>query len=622
MSTSSQDSQKKESDDEGQLARARRRGLTEEVRFGKAFDFGLIRRLAPFFKPHLGYLALAALSYPIVAVLHLAQPYLVKVAVDEYFVPRKLDGFYWVVIFLVLAVTLEFVAKLGQAVVTQILGQRVTRDLRGALFHRLQEVDLSYIEKNPVGRLMTRVTNDVEGLQETFSTGAISIVGDLVLISGIVVMMFVLDWRLTLASFAVLPVLALFIQFMRSRAREAFREVRSHLSRLNAFLAESISGMRIIQVFEQERMMASEFDEVNSAYRDANLRAIRYDASTYAVVEALGTIASACLLGIGLGFFESNAIKVGVFVAFIDYLRRFFAPITELSTKYTMIQSAMASAERCIHLLDQKPTILEPSPQPSKAIEPVTPMKDALRFEDVQFSYAVPPGPMTLKGLNLELLRGQKVAIVGPTGAGKSTLVKLICRFYDPTSGRVSIDGVDIRELSFDNLRSRLAVVLQDPYLFEGSIYENIAFGVANPTLDQLAEAARRTRALDIVERVPKGWSSPVGDRGSRLSAGQRQLIAFARALARDPEILILDEATSSVDPETEALVQDGLEALLENRTALIIAHRLSTIRRVDRIVVLSEGQVAEQGSHEELLAEGGLYKQLYELQFAEDQAA
>lgn len=597
----------------GGLARAKRRALTEEVRFGKALDLRLIRRLAPFFGRHGTLVFWALLSYPVVASLHLAQPYFIKVAVDRHFVPRNLDGFWWVVVALLGAMALEFVAKLGQTLITQILGQRVTRDLRTALYQRLQEVDLAYVEKNPVGRLMTRVTNDVESLQETFSTGAISIVGDIVLIVGIVGMMLALDWRLTLASFLVLPVLALFVQLMRKRAREAFREVRSLLSRLNAFLAESIAGMRIVQVFEQEREMTHEFSDVNGAYRDANLRAIRYDAVTYAVVEALATVATACMLGFGLGLFERGSVEVGVFVAFIDYLRRFFFPITELSTKYTMLQSAMASAERCFDLLDQKPSILEPERPQSPG-----PMQEALRFEKVRFSYGGTNGPFVLKGLDLTLQKGQQVAVVGPTGAGKSTLVKLLCRFYDPTDGRLSLDDVDLRNLSLDDLRGRLAVVLQDPYLFDGTLRENIAYGVENPKLELLEDAARRTRALDIVHRQAQGWDAPVGERGGRLSAGQRQLVAFARALARNPELLILDEATSSVDPETEGLIQEGLEALLKDRTALIIAHRLSTIRRADRIIVLENGRIAEQGSHEALLARNGLYRQLYELQFAE----
>lgn len=604
--------------EDGKLSRSPRRALSEEKRFEgePSVDFNLIKRLLPFFRPHRRMFAIALATYPVVAALQLVQPYLVKVAVDRHLVPKQLEGFGWIIAGLVTALGLELAAKLAQTVVTQIVGQRVTRDLRFAIFDRLQLVDLSYIERNPVGRLMTRVTNDVEALQEAFSTGAISIVGDVVTIVGIVTMMLTLDVRLTLCAFAVLPLLALFIRFMRARARDAFREVRAQLSKLNAALAENLSGMRIIQAFGQESSVAAELAEINGAYRDANFRSIRYDAVTYAVVEALATISTACLVGFGLSLFDPGTIEVGVFVAFVGYLTRFFQPITELSTKYTMLQSAMASAERCIDLLDQTPSIIEPE-NPT----PAPPLERGVSFENVVFSYAGEAGPNILHGLDLTLHRGEKVAVVGPTGAGKSTLVKLLCRFYDPTSGRMTLDGRDLRDLSFDDLRGRYAAVLQDPYLFDGSLRENVAYGVPDPSEARLTDAAERTRALELVERLPGGWDAPVGERGSKLSAGQRQLVAFARALARDPELLILDEATSSVDPETEALIQRGLEALLEGRTALIIAHRLSTIRRADRIVVLVEGRAVEQGSHEDLLEQGGIYRDLYELQFADDPA-
>lgn len=597
------------SENRGALTKSPRRSVEEEVRFGKAFDLRLAGRLWPFFLPHRRLMWLALATYPVVAVLHLAQPYLIKVAVDRHFVPRDLDGFPWVVAGLVAALGFEFLAKLGQTLVTQLLGQRVTLDLRSALFRRLQVVDLAYVEKNPTGRLMTRVTNDVESLQETFSTGAISLLGDLVLLTGAVAMMLALDWRLTLYAFAVLPVLGVFIQVMRRRAREAFREVRALLAQLNASLAEALSGMKIVQAFGQERTMLAEFGEVNEAYRDANFRAIRYDALTYAVVEALATTATACLLLLGLGWFQRGDVEVGVFVAFVEYLRRFFAPITELSTKYTLLQSAMASAERCVDLLDQEPTVVEKD-------EPKRPgvMKSGLRFEQVHFHY--PGGPPVLRGLDLDLGRGGTVAVVGPTGAGKSTLVKLLCRFYDPTAGRLSLDGTNLSDLSFDALRGRLAVVLQDPYLFDGSLRDNVAFGLDHPDPNTLSAAVERTGLGPLVARL--GWDAQVGERGCRLSAGERQLVAFARALAKNPEILVLDEATSSVDPETEAHIQGALEALLADRTSLVIAHRLSTVRRADRIVVLDRGAVVEEGTHGELLDRDGIYRQLHELQFAE----
>jgi ABC-type multidrug transport system fused ATPase/permease subunit len=424
--------------------------------------------------------------------------------------------------------------------------------------------------------------------------------------------MLYLDARLTLYAFAVTPVLLFVVLFFRPYARDAFRAVRKHLARINGFLNEAISGMSIVQVFRQEKEMSREFEEVNASYRDANFQSILYDAMTYAIVEGIATVAIALTILLGAPSIVSGAVELGVFVAFVDYLRRFFAPITELSTKYTIIQSAMASAERSIDLLDEKPSVLEP-----KAPKTHGPLQDALRFEGVSFAYS-PKAPPVLSSMSFTVRRGQKVAIVGPTGAGKSTIVKLIARFYDPTAGKVTIDGADIREFSLSGLRKRLAVVLQDPYLFDATVRENISFG--HDHLDQatLERAAERTQALSVIEKLPEGWDTKVGERGARLSSGERQLCAFARALALDPELLVLDEATSAVDPETEARIQKGLEALIEDRTAVIIAHRLSTIRRADRILVIGGGHVVEEGSHEELLAKGGVYKKLYELQFAE----
>ena len=591
-------------------ARRRSRGIraiSHEVTFGKAYDGRLARRLAVFFKPHFALFVASMVSYPVVAAFGLVQPYLVKIAIDQHLVTRQMDGFGWIIVLTIAALTGEFVAKFSQTILTQLLGQRVCRDLRVTLFRRLQTVDLSYIERNPVGRLMTRVTNDVESLQETFSTGAISIVGDIVTLVGIVSMMLVLDWKLTLYAFAVLPLLVVFVSAMRSRAREAFRRVRTLLSQMNAFLNESIQGMTLIQAFRQERHMQAEFEDVNAEYRNANLLSIRYDAMTYAVVEGLSTVATASILILGLSLFVRGEVEIGLFVAFVEYLRRFFMPINELSTKYTVLQSAMASAERCVDLLDQMPAVQDPD-------QPVSPppLSGEVRFNNVTFGYGSQTqqnGTKVFRNLSLNLKKGEKVAIVGPTGAGKSTIVKLLARFYDPDEGTITFDGVDIRAMTIDDLRGRLAVVLQDPYLFDGTIEENIRFGHPHVSHERLESAAERTQATAVINRHPDGWSTRVGERGSQLSAGERQLVAFARALAADPQVLILDEATSSVDPETEALIQQGLEALLEERTALIIAHRLSTIRRADRIVVLQDGQVVEQGSHDELLQHDGLYR-------------
>jgi ATP-binding cassette subfamily B protein len=421
--------------------------------------------------------------------------------------------------------------------------------------------------------------------------------------------MLLLDVELSLFAFTVLPVLVVFVAFVRVRARVAFRDVRLQLARMNAFLNEAIGGMSLVQAFRQEPAMESEFAEVNGRHRSANVEAIKYDALTYAFVEGLSTVAIAAMLLLGASLFSSGAVQVGVFVAFVDYLRRFFQPITELSTKYTVLQSALASAERCVDLLDQPVSIQAPD-----RAEPVPTLSRGLAFEGVRFRYG--DGPEVLRGVDLEIHPAEHVAVVGPTGAGKSTLVKLVSRFYDPTEGRVSFDGKSLTDFDPAELRSRLAVVLQDPYLFEGTIRENIMFGSPDATSEQVERAAELTRAIEVIRRQPGGFDAEVGERGGRLSSGERQLVSFARALVRDPDVLILDEATSSVDPETERLIQSGLEHLMENRAALIIAHRLSTIESADRIVVMARGRVAEEGTHAQLLERGGLYRTLHELQF------
>jgi ATP-binding cassette, subfamily B, multidrug efflux pump len=584
------------------------REYSPEVTFGKAYDAQILKRLWPFVRPHRLLFLISLFSYPIAASVNLIQPYIAKLAVDEHFIPQREEGFHVLVLILIGSLVVEFLVRFCQTYLTQVLGQRVTKDLRLALFQRLQNVDVSYIEKNPLGRLLTRTTNDVESLSEMFSTGAVSILGDIFTLTGIVIMMFILDVRLTLYAFSVLPVILVVVLYFRIHARNAFRDVRSRLSKLNAFLNESIMGVNLIQAFSQESHFESDFGEINSGYQNANFRAIKFDALTYAIVEGVSTFAIALTLMLGVSLFSDSQVEVGIFVAFVEYLRRFFQPITELSTKYTVMQSAMASAERCINLLDQAPTILDG--QGAK----ISQEGEDLEFHNLDFSYR--PEEPVIKNLNLRIRAGEKVAIVGPTGSGKSTLAKLICRLYDPLAGKISLGSQDLKDFSLVDLRAQMAVVLQDPYLFNTDILDNVVLGDKSITEAQVNDALDRTQARAIVDRQSKAMRALVGERGRNLSAGERQLVAFARALVRDPKILILDEATSAVDPQTESLIQTGLEALIQNRTAIIIAHRLSTIKMVDRIIVLRGGKIIEQGTHRELLKQQGLYRTLYELEF------
>jgi ATP-binding cassette subfamily B protein len=584
--------------------------LSKDDSSGGIYDAKIVALLWSFTRPYKGMLAASLLSYPVASALQMVQPYLVKVAIDEHLMPKRMTGFGSLILGYIACVALEAAARYLQTSVTQLLGQTVTRDLRVALFRRLQRVDIAFLEANPVGRLMTRLTTDVEAISELFSSGAVNVLGDFFTFAGIMAVMLSMSVRLTLYAFAVLPVLVTVVLVFRRYSRMAMRAVRTHLARMNAFLNEAISGMSIVQVFRQEARLRKEFEELNRDHRDASLRAVRFDAAAFAIVEAISTIAVALVLLLGHRMFARGAAEIGMFVAFVEYLRRFFGPITELSTKYSTLQSAVTSAERCFDLLQQEPHLKERIPAASMG-----PFSTAIELRDVSFAYGKAP---VLRAISLTLRRGEKVAIVGPTGAGKSTIIKLIARFYDPSSGKITLDGLDLRDISIGSLRSKLAIVLQDAYLFQGTVRENIAFGTRGASDEELSKAAERTQALQLVESLPEKWSTKIGDRSGALSSGERQLIAFARALAADPEILVLDEATSSVDPETESRIQRALEALLAERTAIIIAHRLSTIRRVDRIIVLVQGRIVEEGSHHELMASDGVYKKLYELQFAE----
>jgi ATP-binding cassette subfamily B multidrug efflux pump len=587
---------------------------------GRALDLRLLARLARQIRGHTGPLLIAIALLPVISGFEIAQPYLLKRAIDEHISPHRVAGLDRLGALYLLCLIGQYGAAFAHNYLVQIIGQNAMSDLRLAVHRHVLRLSAAFFDRTPLGQLMTRMTNDIESLTELFASGIISLLGDVVRLGLIIVVMFRTDAALASFSMAAVPVLALIAVVFRRWMREAFREIRAKLSRMNGFLQEHLSGIKVVQAFAQERRVRDEFTEVNRAYRGANARAIGADAALYSVVEAVASIAIASLLWHGGARIASGALSFGVLVQFIEYLSKFFAPLRDLSAKFTVMQQAMAAAERVFAILDR--TDLDAAavgasgadaagPAPANiggAAVPVT-----LELRQVTFGYR--PDLPILRGLSLSIARGETVAVVGATGAGKSTLIKLLAGLYRPQAGFIALDGVDIRTLDLKALRRRVVVVNQDVFLFSGTIADNLALGDPGLTPERLLEAARRVGADRVIDARPEGLAAPVLERGANLSAGERQLIAFARALARDPQILILDEATASVDPEIERLIERGIAELMRGRTSIVIAHRLSTVRRADRIVVLDHGAIVEEGRHEQLLAQGGAYANLYRLQ-------
>jgi len=584
-------------------------GPFDDEILGKAYDARLMAKLwartAPYRRWVYGSMAL----FPASALVELAQPYLVKVAIDDYILAGDWAGLVGVTGLFLLSLGVLYALRAAQSYLMTSTGQRVMHDLRETLFRHVQRLDAAFFDKNPVGRLMTRILNDVEAVSDMFSSGLLAVIGDVVTLSGVVVVMLLMDWKLALATFSVMPVLALAAAFFRSRARAAYREVRVRLARLNAFLQEAIQGVTVVQLFAREGQEAASFRRLNADHRQALFRSTAYDASLYAVVEAIGSAAVALLIWWGGGQIWEGTLTFGALVAFIEYTNRFFLPIRDAGAKYAVMQSAMASAERIFGLLELPPAIRSP-------ISPAGPsvVRGEIEFARVWFAYN--GEEWVLRDCSFRVAPGERVAIVGATGEGKSTIVKLLNRAYDVGRGRLSLDGVDVREWDLTALRRRVGVIPQDVFLFSGSVEANIMLGNGHVSRELMERAAEMANARAFIEALPRGYAEEVRERGANFSHGQRQLLAIARALVYDPAVLILDEATSSVDPESEALIQEALGRLLRGRTSLVIAHRLSTIKMADRILVLHKGQVREQGSHAELLRRGGLYARLYELQF------
>ncbi len=580
----------------------------EEI-LGKAYDAHLMMRILRYLRPYWKLLAVSFVFLMFQTGAQLLGPYITKIAIDRYIAQGDIDGLDWMALAYLGVVLFGFTVVFIQTYTTEYTGQRAMHDLRMEVFSHLQKQDLAYFDRNAIGRLMTRTINDVETLNELFSTGVVGLLGDLSIVFGIAIMMFWLDWELALVCLAAFPVIVYASRFYRKRAREVYRESRMILGRLNAGLQENLAGVATVQAFGQEEKMYRRFQDVNVSYRNVLLRSIRYNAMFFPVIELFSALTIGLLLWYGGQQILAGSVQAGVLVAFIQYIQRMYQPIRDLAEKYNVMQAAMASSERIFALLDTPETIKNPS-RPKSAAK----VAGEVEFRDVWLSYT--PGDPVLKGISFRVRPGEKIALVGATGGGKTSIISSLCRFYEIERGAVLIDSVDIKEWNKQELRRHLGLVLQDVFLFSGDIATNITLG--DPRIDErrMLEAARRAQIAPFIEKLPSRYGEEVQERGSTLSQGQRQLLSFARALAFDPKILILDEATSSVDTQTELLIQEALDELLKDRTALIIAHRLSTIKHVDRILVIHKGDIWEDGSHEELLARGGLYARLYDLQY------
>jgi ATP-binding cassette, subfamily B, multidrug efflux pump len=602
----------------------------EEEILGKAYDARLMRRLLAYLRPYRRVVFFALIAIFFYGLLQAVPPYLMKVEIDRYLDPTKhhqipgflaqflsanpREGILQIAFAIFLPVVLlTFVLQLVQTFAMQLVGQKVMYDLRKQVFEHLQRLQMSYFDRNPVGRLVTRVTTDIDVLNDMFASGVVAVFGDFFTLLSIVVVMLNLDWRLALLTFAVLPLIILATGLFRKAVRESYRRIRLAIARINAYLQEHITGMAVLQLFNREEKSYEEFEEINGAYLKAYKDSILAYGLFYPTVEFLGVLAIVIILYKGGGMIMGGTLTVGTAIAFIQYSQRFFRPIQDLSDKYNILQSAMASSERVFRLLDT-PVKISDSAQPKRLAE----TRGRVEFRNVGFAYL--DNHRVLENVSFTIEPGETVAVVGHTGAGKTTLTNLLLRFYDVQEGAILFDGVDIRDLNLRDLRSNFGIVLQDAFLFSGTVASNIRLGTEGISDRQIRDAVRRVNMLDFVESLPGGFDEPVKERGATLSSGQKQLLSFARALAHDPKILILDEATSSVDPETEHMIRAGLVRLLENRTSLVIAHRLSTIQNASKIIVMHKGRVREVGTHQELLRLKGIYFKLYQLQYKDQE--
>ncbi|HTM25850.1 MAG TPA: ABC transporter ATP-binding protein [Vicinamibacterales bacterium] len=594
--------------------------MIDEDIVGKAYDARLMRRLLAYLRPYSIHALLALAAIIGNSALQLAQPYLMKIAIDRYIPASDVAGMNSIALAFLAIIAASFCLEFTQTWLLQNTGQRIMFDMRMQIYQHLQRLDLRFYDRNPVGRLMTRVTTDVDVINDLFTSGVVSVFGDVFTLAGIMIVMLTMNWRLALVAFAVLPLIVIVTQWFRRNVRESYRAVRRLIARINAYLQEHITGMSTVQLFRREARAYAQFEAINQEHRQINIESIFYYAVFYPAVEIIGALASALTIWYGGGRVLQGSLTLGSLVAFLLYSQRFFRPISDMSEKFNILQAAMASSERIFKLLDEPVTIQSPV---LRSVERKGGKAGHITFEGVWFAYnATDAGEpdFVLRDVSFEVAPGQRVGIVGATGAGKSTLINLLLRFYDVSRGRILVDDVDVRAMDLHDLRSLFSLVLQDVHLFSGTIADNIRLGASDISDADVRRAAATVHADAFIARLPAGYASPVAERGATLSVGQKQLLSFARALAFNPRILVLDEATSSVDTETEILIRDALHVMMSGRTTIAIAHRLSTIQDMDKILVLHKGQLREAGTHQELLALRGIYYKLYQLQYKEQE--
>lgn len=585
----------------------------EEV-LGKAYDARLMKRLIKYLKPYAKWVIIAIILTVGVALLSTIRPYLTKVAIDDYIVNKDAIGLRNIILVLLGTLIFQGLVQYGMTYLTQWIGQKTIFDLRMQLFRHIQKMSMSFFDKNPVGRVVTRLTNDIEVLNEMFSSGIVMVFADIFIIGGILFFMFSLSWQLTLIALSVVIPLIYATIIFRRKVRIAFRDVRYYLAKMNAFLQEHVSGILVVKIFNKEKRTLDDFKSINYDHTRANKKSVFYYSVFFPVVELIGAVSGALIIWYGGGDVVQGVLTIGILISFIQYSEMFFRPIRDLSEKYNIMQTAMASSERIFKLLDRAPAITDPH-QPIEFND----CKGNINFNNVSFAYV--KDNYVLKDISFSIKQGEKVAFVGATGAGKSSIMNLLCRFYDIQKGEILVDGINIKDIRQSDLRKNIGLVVQDIFLFSDSIKNNISLNNPAITDEKILEAAKIIGIDGFIERLPEKYGQNVKERGVTLSQGQRQLITFARALAYDPRILILDEATSSVDTHSEILIQNAIDKLMEGRTSIIIAHRLSTIQKCDKIIVMHKGEIRETGTHHELLEMGGIYSRLYQLQYKEPAA-